>query len=34
MYHRNVHNPNSQHYNPDAADSTHIPWRIPFKLPY
>ncbi len=34
LYHRNVHNPNSPHYNPDAADATHIPWPIPFQLPY
>ncbi|MEV5613641.1 putative T7SS-secreted protein [Streptomyces sp. NPDC052225] len=34
LYHRNVHNPNSPHHDPDAANSTHIPWRIPFRLPY
>jgi hypothetical protein len=26
LYHKNVHNPNSPHYNPDAANATHIPW--------
>jgi RHS repeat-associated protein len=34
LYHRNVHNPNSPHYNPDGANDTHIPWPIPFVLPY
>ncbi|RLU90395.1 type IV secretion protein Rhs [Streptomyces griseocarneus] len=26
LYPRNVHNENSPHYNPDAANATHIPW--------
>ncbi|MCT7351318.1 polymorphic toxin type 30 domain-containing protein [Streptomyces sp. 15-116A] len=34
LHHRNVHNPNSPHYNPDAANDTHIPWPISFVLPY
>ncbi|MFK4069391.1 polymorphic toxin type 30 domain-containing protein [Streptomyces sp. NPDC029674] len=34
LHHRNTHNPNSPHYNPDAANNTHIPWPIPFVLPY
>ncbi|MFJ3336706.1 polymorphic toxin type 30 domain-containing protein [Streptomyces sp. NPDC086766] len=34
LYHRQVHNPNSPHYNPDAANSTHIPWPVQFPLPY
>ncbi|WP_406172604.1 polymorphic toxin type 30 domain-containing protein [Streptomyces sp. NBC_00996] len=34
LYHRNVHNPNSPHYNPNGANATHIPWPIPFLLPY
>ncbi|MFE7069861.1 polymorphic toxin type 30 domain-containing protein [Streptomyces sp. NPDC057620] len=34
LYHRNVHNPNSPHHNDAAAEATHIPWRIPFQLPY
>ncbi|MEU7059996.1 putative T7SS-secreted protein [Streptomyces sp. NPDC046197] len=34
LYHRNVHNPNSPHYNPDAANATHIPWPSQYPLPY
>ncbi|MBB4712046.1 RHS repeat-associated protein [Streptomyces luteogriseus] len=34
LYHRQVHNPNSPHYNPDAAHATHIPWPAQFPLPY
>ncbi|OXY94362.1 type IV secretion protein Rhs [Streptomyces diastatochromogenes] len=34
LYHRQVHNPNSPHYNPDAANGTHIPWPSQFPLPY
>ncbi|MEV6509294.1 putative T7SS-secreted protein [Streptomyces sp. NPDC051642] len=34
LYHRNVHNPNSPNHNSAAANATHIPWRIPFRLPY
>ncbi|MCF3960433.1 putative T7SS-secreted protein [Streptomyces fuscigenes] len=34
LYHRQVHNPNSPHYNPGAANSTHIPWPSQFPLPY
>lgn len=32
LYPRNMHNPNSPHYNPGAANDTHIPWPgdIPF----
>ncbi|WP_436501435.1 polymorphic toxin type 30 domain-containing protein [Actinokineospora sp. HUAS TT18] len=26
LYHKNVHNPASPHYNPGAANDTHIPW--------
>ncbi|MEU2977293.1 polymorphic toxin type 30 domain-containing protein [Streptomyces hirsutus] len=38
-YHRQVHNPNGPHCNPDAAHATHIPWltaprrRLPLPLP-
>lgn len=32
LYPRNVHNPNSPHYDPNAANATHIPW--PPGLPY
>jgi hypothetical protein len=28
LYHRNVHNPASPHYNPDAANKTHIPFTL------
>ncbi|MEV7858582.1 polymorphic toxin type 30 domain-containing protein [Streptomyces hirsutus] len=32
--HRQVHNPNGPHYNPDAAHATHIPWLAAhFPLP-
>ncbi|MFE0187227.1 putative T7SS-secreted protein [Streptomyces sp. NPDC058989] len=34
LYHRQVHNPNSPHYNPDAANGTHIPWPGQYELPY
>nr|WP_079082974.1 polymorphic toxin type 30 domain-containing protein [Streptomyces antibioticus] len=34
LYHRNVHNPNSPNHNSEAANATHIPWPIPFVLPY
>ncbi|WP_206189349.1 polymorphic toxin type 30 domain-containing protein, partial [Streptomyces prasinus] len=34
LYHRQVHNPNSPHYNSDAAHATHIPWPAEFPLPY
>ncbi|WP_318218143.1 putative T7SS-secreted protein [Streptomyces sp. SCL15-6] len=34
LYHRQVHNANSPHYNPDAAHATHIPWPAQFPLPY
>jgi RHS repeat-associated protein len=34
LYHRQVHNPNSPHYNEDAAHATHIPWPAQFPLPY
>ncbi|MFF8901939.1 putative T7SS-secreted protein [Streptomyces lydicus] len=34
LYHRQVHNPNSPHYNPDAANGTHIPWPSQHQLPY
>lgn len=34
LYHRQVHNPNSPHYNPDAANGTHIPWPAEHPLPY
>ncbi|MFJ9600833.1 polymorphic toxin type 30 domain-containing protein [Streptomyces althioticus] len=34
LYHRQVHNPNSPHYNSDAAHATHIPWPAQFPLPY
>ncbi|MFJ2879501.1 putative T7SS-secreted protein [Streptomyces sp. NPDC086796] len=34
LYHRQVHNPNSPHHNPDAANGTHIPWPSQYPLPY
>ncbi|WLQ69218.1 polymorphic toxin type 30 domain-containing protein (plasmid) [Streptomyces sp. NBC_01201] len=34
LYHRQVHNPNSPHYDPDAANGTHIPWPSQYPLPY
>lgn len=34
LYHRQVHNPNSPHYNPGAANDTHIPWPAAYPLPY
>ncbi|MGW6542379.1 polymorphic toxin type 30 domain-containing protein [Streptomyces massasporeus] len=34
LYQRQVHNPNSPHYNPDAAHATHIPRPAQFPLPY
>ncbi|MER6393168.1 putative T7SS-secreted protein [Streptomyces sp. NPDC001523] len=34
LYHRQVHNPRSEHYNPDAANNTHIPWPSNYRLPY
>ncbi|GGT77700.1 putative T7SS-secreted protein [Streptomyces althioticus] len=34
LYHRQVHNPNSPHYNSHAAHATHIPWPAQFPLPY
>ncbi|MFE8946539.1 polymorphic toxin type 30 domain-containing protein [Streptomyces sp. NPDC007856] len=34
LYHRQVHNPNSPHYNPDAANGTHMPWPSQYPLPY
>ncbi|MER5774813.1 polymorphic toxin type 30 domain-containing protein [Streptomyces sp. NPDC002039] len=34
LYHRQVHNPRSEHYNPDAANNTHIPWPSNYSLPY
>ncbi|MEV0275319.1 polymorphic toxin type 30 domain-containing protein [Streptomyces sp. NPDC050610] len=34
LYHRQVHNPNSPHYNPSAANGTHVPWPSNYPLPY
>ncbi|MGY4963973.1 polymorphic toxin type 30 domain-containing protein [Streptomyces sp. 900105245] len=34
LHHRQVHNPNSPHHNPDAANRTHIPWPNQYPLPY
>ncbi|MEU7294015.1 putative T7SS-secreted protein [Streptomyces exfoliatus] len=34
LYHRNVHKSMSPHYNPDAANDTHIPWPSAYPLPY
>ncbi|WP_443333108.1 polymorphic toxin type 30 domain-containing protein [Streptomyces sp. SS] len=34
LYHRNVHKPASPHYDPDAANDTHIPWPSAYPLPY
>ncbi|MFE4216711.1 putative T7SS-secreted protein [Streptomyces sp. NPDC056844] len=34
LYHRQVHNANSPHYDPDAANGTHIPWPSQYPLPY
>ncbi|MGW1976921.1 polymorphic toxin type 30 domain-containing protein, partial [Streptomyces sp. NPDC001889] len=34
LHHRQVHNERSPHYNPDAANSTHIPWPSEYQLPY
>ncbi|WP_078913582.1 MULTISPECIES: polymorphic toxin type 30 domain-containing protein [unclassified Streptomyces] len=34
LYHRQVHNPRSEHCNPDAANNTHIPWPHQYDLPY
>ena len=30
LFHPNVHNPNSPHYNPTAANNTHMPWPSEF----
>ncbi|HWM39172.1 MAG TPA: polymorphic toxin type 30 domain-containing protein [Streptomyces sp.] len=34
LYHRQVHNPNSPHHDPDGANRTHIPWPSQHQLPY
>ncbi|WP_078946124.1 putative T7SS-secreted protein [Streptomyces exfoliatus] len=34
LYHRNVHKSASPHYDPDAANDTHIPWPSAYPLPY
>ncbi|MFI1284626.1 putative T7SS-secreted protein [Streptomyces sp. NPDC020858] len=34
LHHRQVHNDRSPHYNPDAANATHIPWPSKYPLPY
>ncbi|WP_353962537.1 MULTISPECIES: polymorphic toxin type 30 domain-containing protein [unclassified Streptomyces] len=34
LYHREVSNPNSPHYDPAAANATHIPWPPGHSLPY
>ncbi|EFL16699.1 predicted protein [Streptomyces sp. C] len=34
LHHRNVHNERSPHYDPDAANATHIPWPSNHPLPY
>lgn len=33
LYPRNVHNPASPNYDPDAANATHIPWPPEIPLP-
>ncbi|MFE2011702.1 putative T7SS-secreted protein [Streptomyces sp. NPDC059491] len=34
LYHRNVHKDTSPHYNPEAANDTHITWPSSYPLPY
>jgi Bacterial toxin 30 len=34
LYPRGVHNPNSPHYDPEAANATHIPWPSDIPLPW
>jgi hypothetical protein len=34
MYHRNVHNSASPHYDPTAANNTHVPWPSDYDLPW
>ncbi|MEV8534016.1 putative T7SS-secreted protein [Streptomyces sp. NPDC051211] len=34
LYHRNVHKDQSPHFDPEAANRTHIPWPSAYPLPY
>ncbi|MFJ5230138.1 polymorphic toxin type 30 domain-containing protein [Kitasatospora sp. NPDC088391] len=33
LHHPNSHNPNSPHYNPTAANDSHMPWPVPWAFP-